>query len=77
MVSLSLLPSPSTSMAVGNGEAARLAGVVVVGEELGGSIFLRFGVVAVRAGCGSAAASVLSIVERFFQSVIWRAGVLD
>jgi hypothetical protein len=64
-------------MAVGSGEAARLAGVVAVGEELGGSIFLPFGVVAARAGCSSPAASVLSIVERFFQSAIWRAGVFD
>jgi hypothetical protein len=54
-------------MAVSNGEAARLAGVVAVGEEeLGGSIFLHFGVVAARAGCSSAAGSILSIVERFF-----------
>jgi len=57
VVSLSL--SPSTSMAVSNSEDAGLAGVVAVGEELGGSIFLRFGVVAARAGCSSAAASVL------------------
>jgi hypothetical protein len=52
-----------------------LAGLVSV-EEPGGSIFLRFGVVATAVNSGSAAASVLSTVERFFQSVIWRAGVL-
>ena len=53
LVALSLSPSLSlsTSMAVSNGEDARLAGVVAVGEELGGSIFLRFKVVAARAGC--------------------------
>jgi hypothetical protein len=66
---VSLSPSPSTSIAVSNGEDARLARVVAVGEELRESIFLRFGVLAARAGCGSPAASVLSIVERFFQSV--------
>jgi len=55
------------SMVVGNSEAARLAGVVVVGEELGGSIFLCFRVVA---GCSSAVASILSIVERLFQLAI-------
>jgi len=65
------------SMVVGNGEAERLAGVVVVGEELGGSIFLRFRVVAARTGCSSAVASVLSIVERLFQSATWRVGVVD
>jgi hypothetical protein len=55
-------------MAVSSGEAARLDGVVAVGGELGGSIFLRFGVVAAKAapGCSSAVASVLSIMERFF-----------
>jgi hypothetical protein len=64
LLSLSLLPS--SSIAVSNGEDARLAGVVVVGEELGRSIFLCFGVVAARAGFSSPAASVLSIIERFF-----------
>jgi len=72
VVSLSLSLSPSTSMfiVVGNSEAARLAGVVVVGEELGGSIFLRFRVVAARTSCSSTVASVLSIVERLFQLAI-------
>ena len=53
------------SIVVSSGEDARLAGVVSV-EELGGSIFLRFGVVVPRASCGSGNASVLSILERFF-----------
>jgi hypothetical protein len=69
-VAVSLSLSLSTSMAVSNSEAARLARVVAVGEELGRSIFLCFRVVAARAGCSSPAASVLSIVERFFQSAI-------
>jgi hypothetical protein len=76
-VSLSLWLSLllSTSIAMSSGEDARLAGVVSV-EELGGSIFLCFGVVAPRASCSSGTASVLSILERFFQSVMCRAGVL-
>jgi hypothetical protein len=74
LLSLSLLLS--TSIAVSSGEDARLAGVVFV-EELGGSIFLRFGVVGPRAGCSSSTPKILSILERFFQLVTCRAGVLD
>jgi hypothetical protein len=51
-LSLPLLLSLSTSIPVSSGENARLAGVVFV-EELGGSIFLRFGVVGPRSGCSS------------------------
>jgi hypothetical protein len=75
-LSLSLSLLLFTSIAMSGGEDARLAGVVCV-EELGGSIFLRFGVVGPRTGCRSGAASVLSILERFFQSVMCRAAVLD
>jgi hypothetical protein len=77
-VLLSLLLSLllSTSIAVSSGEDACLARVVSI-EEVGRSIFLHFGLIGARVGCSSSAASVLSILKRFFQSVICRVGVLD
>ena len=73
---MSLLLLLSTSIAMSSGKDVRLARVVSI-EELGGSIFLHLGVVVPKVGCSFGNGSVLSILKRFFQLVMYRVGVLD